>query len=405
MIEQGALQAPGGGIGLHPGAPGLVHRVEHLAEDVELHLVVRGVADANRSRFLVAGEPGDLELGQPAFAPDAVHDVELLRLSGGGAQQPLAPGGGLFLVAGIEEGVQGEGRVAQPAEAVVPVADAAELLWQRRGRRRHDAAGGRIGQRLERDERAQHLGAPATLVGTATGPVVPELLGLLQGVERIDLARPRLVGRVPGDVEGKALSGVDVELGNGLEVLAARLDRAGQTQHVGAGDGGDAAVFRAHPGDQGPVVEAGDELGAHPHLAAHAFDDAHEVGEVAAQRHEVDEANDAAVHFQLGLQNQGVAAVAAAHAARFAHRGDEPAPVFRPAEQRGEAGPGIEAGKAQPVDRSVLGDQRRGLTVADERVILDAFRHPSILGGAGPVRKARTPPATLGFAGEGEGPA
>ena len=47
--------------------------------------------------------------------------------------------------------------VAQPAVAVVPVAHAAELLGQRRRGRGHDAAGGRVGERLERDERPLHL--------------------------------------------------------------------------------------------------------------------------------------------------------------------------------------------------------------------------------------------------------
>ena len=41
------------------------------------------------------------------------------------------------------------------------------------------------------------------------------------------------------------------------------------------------------------------------------------------------------------------------------------------AEQRGEAGVGIEGRPAQPVDRAVAADQRRGLAIADQPVIFD----------------------------------
>ncbi len=45
-----------------------VQGVHHLAVDVELELVDGRVADPYRSRALVAAEPGDLPLGQPALA-------------------------------------------------------------------------------------------------------------------------------------------------------------------------------------------------------------------------------------------------------------------------------------------------------------------------------------------------
>ena len=47
------------------------------------------------------------------------------------------------------------------------------------------------------------------------------------------------------------------------------------------------------PGDDGPVVEADHELRPHPHAAAHALDDARDVGCLPARRHEVEHANDA----------------------------------------------------------------------------------------------------------------
>ena len=41
------------------------------------------------------------------------------------------------------------------------------------------------------------------------------------------------------------------------------------------------------------------------------------------------------------------------------------------AEQRGEAGAGVEAREAAPVDRPVAADERRRLQIAEERVVLD----------------------------------
>ena len=46
--------------------------------------------------------------------------------------------------------------------------------------------------------------------------------------------------------------------------------------------------------------------------------------------------------------------------------------ISRIAEQSREARVGIEARQAQPVDGAVVGDERRGLGVTDERVLLDA---------------------------------
>src|SRR5262245_48605480 len=45
------------------------------------------------------------------------------------------------------------------------------------------------------------------------------------------------------------------------------------------------------------------------------------------------------------------------------------------ADERGKHGAGIEARPAQPVDRAVAADQRGGLAVPDQRVVLDATCH------------------------------
>ena len=105
-----------------------MHRVDDLAIDVELKLLVRGIADADRRDAFIAGQPGKLHLGEPALAGQAVHDLHLRRLAGDGAQQPVAPGSRLpRREPGNHQRVEGEGCVAKPAIAVIPVARPADL--------------------------------------------------------------------------------------------------------------------------------------------------------------------------------------------------------------------------------------------------------------------------------------
>ena len=180
-----------------PFARGLMQQVQDLAVDVELELPGRVVADANRERTLVPGEPLDRYLGDPALAADAVHDPQVSGVAGDRTQQPLAPCLRLVVVARHQQAVEGERRVAQPAEPVVPVPRAAELLGQRRRRRGDDAAGRAVGQRLQRDQRAHHRVAPLAAVLASRRPPRPVPDGVPEGVERIDLGRHRLVGAVP----------------------------------------------------------------------------------------------------------------------------------------------------------------------------------------------------------------
>ncbi len=81
----------------------LVERVHDLAVDVELTLLVRGVADAHGRRPFVAGEPGDLELFEASSSVDAVHDLQLRRVARDRAKEPLAPIARFFVEAVVEE--------------------------------------------------------------------------------------------------------------------------------------------------------------------------------------------------------------------------------------------------------------------------------------------------------------
>ena len=168
--RQSAQASSSGG---EPGRARLVERVEDLAVDVELELRARrrcrrGPAASPRS----PSSHGELELGDPALAGDPVQRLRPVGRARDRAQQPVAPRARLVVVAGADEREERERRVAHPAEAVVPVPDAAERLRQRRGRRRDDPAGRRVRQRLERDERADQRVAVRPLVRAAVRPVV-----------------------------------------------------------------------------------------------------------------------------------------------------------------------------------------------------------------------------------------
>src|SRR5438067_8463766 len=60
-----------------------------------------------------------------------------------------------------------------------------------------------------------------------------------------------------------------------------------------------------------PVVETDDQLHVHRHFAAQPFDDSNDVGILTARRHEIDQANRAALGFNLRLEDERVAPIPA----------------------------------------------------------------------------------------------
>ena len=100
--------------------------VDHLAIDIELQLTVRVVADPHRARARVAVEMRQLALGEVRLAENVVEHLQLGPAQARRVQHPVQEGVRLFPIAQREERAQGERRVAQPAVAVVPIANAAE---------------------------------------------------------------------------------------------------------------------------------------------------------------------------------------------------------------------------------------------------------------------------------------
>src|SRR5215207_3176119 len=164
--------------------------VEQHAPDIVLCVVPGVVADADRAGAVVTGKVVERLLVELCAAIDAVHDLKFLVLDPIGyevevvARFPLAAQGG--------ESPEHEGRVAQPAVAVVPVALTAGCLGQR-GRRRGDHRPGRsVGQPLQRERGPLQVDLPGVIrEATAACPLVPEGPRLGQPDLRLVIRRRR----------------------------------------------------------------------------------------------------------------------------------------------------------------------------------------------------------------------
>ena len=338
-----------------------------------------GIADAHRRRALVARQPPEGQLAEATLPGEPVHDLDLAGVARHGAQEPLPPRPRLVGVPAHHERVEGERGVPEPAVAIVPVAHAPDEFGQGGGRRGHDAAGGRIGHRLQRDERPQHGLVPRALVRTLGGPRLPPCGGVADGRRHVAFLGHGLMRRVPREVEADFLARGHREFGHRGEIDAAHVRRGAQQESVGAGDSLDAARDAPHPRHDRPVVEADDQVHPHRHTAAHADDHAHEIGCAAARGHAVDEPHHTPLDLVLGLEDERPGPVAATDLLHLGRRGQEPAAVIGRAEERGETGAGVEAREAEPVDGPVAADERRRLAIADERVVLDAGCHDGLL--------------------------
>ena len=325
--------------------------IDQLAIDVELQLRMRGITDPDRLRAFIAGQPVGFPLQQAALARDAIHDLHVGGRTRRGAQQPMVPGQCFFRIAGVHQDHERKGGVAQPAEAIVPIAAAAELLRQRRGGRRDDAAGRRIGQRLQRDERAHHQIAALAVIGATAAPFRPEILGVLQGAFGIDRRRHGQMRRTVGQHERHAVAGANFEFGDRGQVFAVRCDRGAQHCHVRPGDAEQrSVVLTPHPGNVGAEAEPHHQLHPQLHDALVAAHNADHVGSRATRRHEVDQRDGAVSGLEGRLQDQRIAAISSRAPGHLGYRRDTPMAMLSIAEQRAEAGIGIEGRPTQPVD-------------------------------------------------------
>ena len=287
--------------------------------------------------------------------------------------------------------MQDQRRVAHPAEAVVPVAHAADVLGQRGGRRGDDAAGRRVGERLQRDrgcagpgsrcwprsrasarDHSSHqrvVSAVAATPSTATGLL---LVRRVPGEHERDLVA-RLAGRTRRRWSGR---------GRASAVPATRWTASGPAIAVSP-----PSLGAPHPRDHAAEVEAQDEL--HRTLTRPSRQRATRTMSGASSRIGIESTTcrTPSAVWKSVSSTSVPCAVAPLGTPHVVCRGEQPAPVRLVAEQRGEAGGRVEARQAEPVDRAVVADERRRLGVADQRVVLDPQRHR--------VRCARNPAARL----------
>src|SRR5262245_54680797 len=102
-------------------------------------------------------------------------------------------------------------RIAQPAVTVVPISYAADFLGKRGGRGGDNPARRSVGERLKRNERAQHSVTPPAPVGAAARPLTPVGFGVGQGLPRIDRVRRTAIRLSPTRDERDRLILLDLE--------------------------------------------------------------------------------------------------------------------------------------------------------------------------------------------------
>ena len=365
---------------------------ENCAEDVVLVLTEGGIAHANRTRTRVTRQVVARRFRQLATAVNAVHDLQraiLCRLDVGDELHELVRFRVQFKPV---ECLEHESRITHPRVAVVPVALSTGCLWEGGGESRDRRAGRHKGQPFDGERRALDGGA-VVVVGNA-GPSEPRtpiasrgrnsrlgLVGVLRCGESFGPGERtiRPVAR-PQDVVRPHAVTLDPQ-----REIRAEADRLPRTARVGCmAVAADRSPFRRHAA----VVEGrfADEFDLDP--AFEAEDRSHEqmVGVVVcgrpgvrcdlvlvipgADRQRVADKNPAGRRFPG--RDQDVRARLVDPRCRVVDpEGPEAKTSGLPVEQAAEHARRVEAGHAEPVDRSIRGHERAGVAVGQERVIGD----------------------------------
>jgi len=264
-----------------------VDRVEKGAPDVVLMLVEGTVPDPHRPGAFVTGEVVEGALGQVVLAADPVHDLQVFVL---GFFDPVSNETHECPCFAIEaqrvERPEGEGRVADPAVAVVPVAFPTRGLGQRGGGSGKDRPGRLVDQSFEDQGRALQVAPPGVVGELALDqPLAPVLLGRVDPFDRFGgAARVRFDAFAPGQgAEGPValfevdradrLPGahVEVEVGGEEELGAAPVTFGRRlAEFAGGPDRGILAVAEPRVADHLEIDFAFDAFG-HAHQGQVGF--------------------------------------------------------------------------------------------------------------------------------------
>ena len=315
-----------------------------------------------------------------------------------GPQQPVAATPRPPRGSRRQERGEGERGVAQPAVAVVPVAHAADPLGQRRGRRGDDAARRRVGQRLERDQGAQHDVGGLAVVRAARRPLVATTSSVSRRAASASMARGgRLVGGVPrrartaparrladDERRRRVASPRPATVAVGVEQHRVRPRRSAcRRRRAGATHGTTRAV--AEPERRSSMC-----IGTRPSTPSTTRTTSRRPLAAACSR---SDRTTPVVGVERRSPGRGFPAGSAASTRRTPPAGASSQRPWSSGRPAGAAkhGAGVEAGHAQPVDGPVDADERRRLGVPDQRVVLDPTDHPQLPRPASAVRRGGRP--------------
>ena len=367
-------------------------RAQHRSVGVELELALGRVAAMGGRRAAVSLQRPEHALVDIRAAEDGVEGLQLGRGELRGVQEPAEERGALPHQAHRDEGVQHEGGIAQPAEAVVPVARRPDRLGQGGRGGRHHRSRLAEGQQAQRDQAAHdgvaegaavvdapHVGAPVVERRVALGehgrPPGRDDAGPAAGVGKRDGPRlPRPQRLAPGE--------------RALRDLLERDLRLQQQEVAPVGGRPGPAAAPPQPQDALPVVGSGRDVDVDRRRALDGAHDAqHAPGRAQAQatlqghRHEVGHLEHAVLRLDPGHEHGRVLQIAPRDAATARGADVEP-PAALGVEHRGEDGAVVEVGQAEPVDRAVARHQRGHQRVADQRVVPDGRVAARAVGGA-----------------------
>ena len=274
------------------------------------------------------------------LAADPVHDLQraLAGAAAGGARHERDELLRLVRAGADVERLEREARVADPGEAVVPVALAADGLGQRRGRRGDDRAGRAVGEALQDARAVAHELAVRAVVDVVLGlPGAPRLDGVVD--PRADLGRPAVAsGAMRSSAEAQRSAkpcASPARTRNAARIVAScDLQRHGRAHRDAAGaERARAAVLEPDQRPDQPVLGARRELHDQLDVALDALDRAQQLvrrveAEVVAAlalggRHRVDQPHRPGVRRERRLDRERAGEVAALGVER-AGRPDRP---------------------------------------------------------------------------------
>src|SRR4051794_4310238 len=161
-------------------------------------------------------------------------------------------------------------------------------------------------------------------------------------VLRVDDLRGLLVRRMPRQNKRNTVSFGDRELGDRAEVLAAELHVAAEMERVRPGDRAEVTRLGTYPRHHRAVVETHDELHPHVDTSAESLHQPNDVRVLVADRHAVGQPDGAVGRLELGLEDQRSRPISPAGLRLTTAGRDEPPTVLVAAEERREAGAGVE---------------------------------------------------------------